>query len=405
MPFAEVIGQRTATRKRFKRRIRSRKIFRDEYHAGPVHYQKDGLWHVPDTVIRPGHGVIIGENLDNMFATKVLKSGGYRVESDDEWIEFLPIGLAQPIRITVSGSEATIVDAWPDTDLTLRINPGQVKEMITLKGPNSPVIYEWQVDVSDPSMTSGMTQPYAWYVGGDEEEIEVPWEWDDDIYRIALAERPSRYPVVIDPTYQVAASIDDAAARNTGAGGNMYNLVNLKFGCIKPFAVALNQWNFLRWDISIPDGMIIDSAKIQYCAFALGTVLFDTWIARLFEDGMWDATGATEGFHTDNYATGYALLNIGHDSDDKVDWSVESWPTAELWYDTPDLSAMVQEFIDKSDYIPEGDWFGVRVNGEDPGCVTWSHNRNPYSYDRNSAKAPKLIIEYSEPAGSYGYIM
>jgi hypothetical protein len=72
-----------------------------------------------------------------------------------------------------------------------------------------------------------------------------------------------------------------------------------------------------------------------------------------------------------------------------VDWTHSAW-TSDEWYDSPDLTSLVQAFIDRAGYAT-GNYIGLRglqISGSDI--------RRACSYDfSGNLSGPKLVVTYT----------
>ncbi len=92
-----------------------------------------------------------------------------------------------------------------------------------------------------------------------------------------------------------------------------------------------------------------------------------------------------------------------------VNWNgITAW-TAESEYNSPDISSIIQEIIDRAGWSSGNALVIFWDDHDDLSTHTNETNREGYTYDQSSAKAPKLHIEYTGPAAdaarSHGYIM
>lgn len=186
-------------------------------------------------------------------------------------------------------------------------------------------------------------------------------------------------PIVFETS--VLSTEDDAEERSSGSVALRSSDLELSEDGER------NQTVGLRFtDIDIPDGAVITSAYIEFQSDEASS-----GSASLVIRG--DDSGDASAFQHERFdLTSRAM------TDASVDWSVSEWSTvgesgsAER---TPDLSAIVQEISDRSDWSALNDMAFL---------IAGSGTRTAESFDGESGAAPKLHIEYvldtSSPGGS-----
>lgn len=93
----------------------------------------------------------------------------------------------------------------------------------------------------------------------------------------------------------------------------------------------------------------------------------------------------------------------------EVNWdSIPAW-TLDTEYNSPEIKTIIQEIIDRAGWSSGNALVIFWDDHDDRSTHNDDTNREGYSYDGSSTKAPKLHIEYTEPAAggarSHGYIM
>jgi hypothetical protein len=93
----------------------------------------------------------------------------------------------------------------------------------------------------------------------------------------------------------------------------------------------------------------------------------------------------------------------------EVNWdNIPAW-TDETEYNSPDIKTVIQEIIDRSGWSSGNNIVIFWDDHDDRSTHSDEVTREAWSYDGTSSKAPKLHIEYTEPAAgaarSYCYIM
>ena len=190
-------------------------------------------------------------------------------------------------------------------------------------------------------------------------------------------------------TFQVTASTDDC-----------YERLNTTFFDLTATAVqagkstATNRWGSgMRFlGITIAGGSTIDSAYLTLRASIDRAVTVCN--TRISAEDVDDAIT----FANDSAAfeTRYAARTTA-----RVDWdAIAAW-TADTDYDSPEIKTVIQEIIDRGSWASGNDivifWedFDDRSDG--------SAVRSAYSED-GTGEAPKLVITYTEPAATRGWM-
>jgi len=193
-------------------------------------------------------------------------------------------------------------------------------------------------------------------------------------------------------TFYLADSVDDTYSSTSG-GGNYYNYAWCDFGPYTGSSLV----SYLRYNANIPKGATITTAKISFYARATSGGAMDEYICSLAQSGS-PAWRNSDGFHTDNYADEDALWAITNLA--ILTWDpVAAW-SDNNWYDSPDISTLLQGQIDEANYSP-GDatngYIGFRIRYR-----TWAPCSVCYrrfdSYD-SGGNPPELYVEWEESAG------
>jgi len=178
-----------------------------------------------------------------------------------------------------------------------------------------------------------------------------------------------------EATFEILAGGDDGAAQLDGAFfGPSYQSTNM--GDWTP----LGWHNFFRFDnVTIPSGANIDSAIIRFtCSTSSsGTVNLDLH----FEDAD-DPAAPTSGADL-----------VGRSLTAAVDWDgVAAWVQNNT-YDTPEISTILQNIVDRGGWTPGN---AVTLHVKDSGSDT-NQNRYPACYENTTYDSAQLIVTYSVP--------
>ncbi|NLX60620.1 MAG: hypothetical protein GXY74_16205 [Phycisphaerae bacterium] len=133
---------------------------------------------------------------------------------------------------------------------------------------------------------------------------------------------------------------------------------------------------FMRWQLDIPVGSVVNSAHIEVWSDSNTSTLNPT----VLRFQIIDSDSCPE-FTSSPYSW---TLCAG-----EVDWTMEPW-TANMRYFTPDLTSLVQGFIDRQGYEPDN-YVGLRFS------YVSGVSRHTWAYEYNTAKAPVLVVNYTPP--------
>jgi type IV pilus assembly protein PilY1 len=174
-------------------------------------------------------------------------------------------------------------------------------------------------------------------------------------------------------TAQVNANYDDAE-EDSGYMHPTNTLLNLGGGKV---GVRFN-------NIDVPQGATILSANLS----------FDSWHTSTKGNPIISINGE----NVDNAATFSASPN---DISNRtltaatVNWSMPQFSTGGTWYDTPDVSTLVQEIVNRSGWASGNAMSFILGTGP--------HRRVAEAHDDVSNKAPRLTITYESTVGATSY--
>lgn len=262
-----------------------------EISAAPVNYlDAAGRWQPIDLCPR---------------AVAAEKGGGYRVDRTPvpvtlpaeaggivrltlrgaKAVEMAPLG-AQSSQGALEGSRVVYHDAWPDVDLVEQATPGGVKELLILKNPGAPSLFEFSLVVTGTEWRAEELPSEAGPGSGGWDLLEagtgrrlltfppltltdaagaegsaaltLSRDGDEAVLTLELGrawlEDPARvFPVELDPTATVRGASDDSYVDSAYPETNYGEANRLKVGTTRRA--------FVRWDISsIPEHVTISSA-------------------------------------------------------------------------------------------------------------------------------------------------
>ncbi|MBN2582334.1 MAG: hypothetical protein JXL80_04645, partial [Planctomycetes bacterium] len=277
------------------------------------------------------------------------------------------------LNVTYTTNAAPDADAGSDQEVTDSDDSGY--ETVTLDGSGSSdsdgSITSWVWSEGGSPIASGETASVSLAVGTHTITLTVTDDdsaTDTDTVTVTVNEAPEE----IEDEFQVAASADDCYTTSTWSA---YNQTTLYW----PYTTG-DRRAFMRWSIDIPSGSTIVSAYLKVKS----------------EGGAGDANASTvrlqlvdsdscPSFTTNPHATSV--------STSYVDWSVSGTWTQDTWYTSPDISDLVQEFIDRAGYST-GNYLGLR------GIQQSGSWKRAYQYDNASADAPILEVTYTSGGSS-----
>ncbi|MBN1276282.1 MAG: hypothetical protein JXA35_02235 [Deltaproteobacteria bacterium] len=191
---------------------------------------------------------------------------------------------------------------------------------------------------------------------------------------------------------KICQSSDDAEERN-GDGYSYYNSDDLDLGRDSSAAYP-NQIIGMRFqNIAIPPGATITNA---YITFETKAVYSDVQ-ADIFLTIKGEASDDAQTFTTASYNISSRPTTTA-----SAAWTVPPWNNAAEMHQTPDLSAVIQEIVNRAGWVKNNSLAIIITNVDDPP----NSGRMASDWDHTPAKAPLLHIEF-EPGDQcksyYGY--
>jgi hypothetical protein len=161
--------------------------------------------------------------------------------------------------------------------------------------------------------------------------------------------------------YQVSASINDAATTSSGCN---YATTSIYF----PYSAAApgDRPGFFRWAVNIPAGATITSAYLKVNSYATQTTASVVRMQLVDSDNC-PALNSPNPYSHSTTAT-------------YVDWTLPAEWTEGTWYTSPDISALVQEFVNRAGYSP-GSYLGLKENRSSGGLRQirqWDYGDHTY---------------------------
>lgn len=218
------------------------------------------------------------------------------------------------------------------------------------------------------------------------EAIEVRTKHDGKSVEETFTAKADQYPICIDPTWQIAASTDDAGGRLTASAywNNAWT--------VNPAGAQSATYQYysgMRFtDITLPPGSEVFTASLNLTCGIEGLAGANC-NTRISADDTDDA--ATFSTAVD-YTTRWDARTTA-----RVDWdSVATW-VVDTVYTSPDFSSVVQEIVDRPGWASGNDIAIFWDDRENRSPHVDGNRRYAYTYDSDSTKAPVLVITYGDP--------
>jgi len=312
----------------------------------------------------------------------------FRYEYEGEWIEFQPLNHL-PILAVSAANELYFQGYWTDTNLRFTVRDYGVKVDIILMSDAAPKEFSFRVSKSAKWQDKWIRRPYALATqDGIQGILLVDVKEKDGIltYNLNPTEiADCEYPIIIDPTFDVAQGADDATTWNAAV---LWDNTQWMFGAIT-FGDHKTLTAWAKWPLDIPRASKITSSNMSVKAM-------DTWgsdqthyITCLQDDDKWTDGN---GFNGTNYADKAALDAISTYTGN-VGWVPGTWVVG-TWYDSPDLSSLLQQRIDDSTYDPTDSENKHCAFSIDEGPDILGKAAKGHQYEDAPANASELDVTY-----------
>ncbi len=353
------------------------------------------------------------DNLKAQFVLTRLTDGiGYTYQSREPNAPSITVRLEDHNgKGEVRDDKVYYADVAPDLDIYTQAWPTRYGVFKVLKGPKAPTSFEFLVTWSKPPVNVKslrgtftaqdlqqakdgllditdiefpeciMPARLAWDGDGKPVEVKLLARYDKAAKAVRLTEQvvlPENpvWPITVDTdvTEQVGAGADDGYADGT-------------YWFIDQTDVRFGSWGsgdgarlFARWNsVAVDQGATIDSGYISYKAkYDRSGVATDSTI--WFNDAA-DAASPTSAATYDGKAVTTA----------SVRWQPGNW-TANSWYNTPSITAILQEIVDIATWASGNDM--MVLHKKTPGVTNYAVHI-PYAYESAAASAPKLVFSWS----------
>lgn len=231
----------------------------------------------------------------------------------------------------------------------------------------------------DATIYGQIPSPWMMDADGNQGSVTVTYDGKDIVIESdAKWLQSAVYPVTIDPstTLQVGTANDDGHTYNSTLN-YLYTSLTLGLGngvgSMSLFARFTN--------VTVPNGATITAAKVQYLSNQnqSGTIK-----SRIFLNDEDSAVGPT------TYAQ-YVGKTV---TSAYVDWNFSTSWVSNTWYDSPDISSVVQEVVDRSGWSSGN---AMMILHKDNGTSSGNSRAIKAYTNGGTTNGPKLVIEYTEP--------
>ncbi|WXG41404.1 MAG: hypothetical protein WED07_11670 [Candidatus Freyarchaeum deiterrae] len=176
---------------------------------------------------------------------------------------------------------------------------------------------------------------------------------------------------------------DDFSSFRIQAGSDDWNYTSTTYSTVKSSVYLGTDYSGtaysagFRWPLSIPHGSTILSSTLTLTALNRSSLYPFTTNIRLYDQ--------------DNCSSPDSSIQTWNTTGDVL-WTLNNWIPGEE-YTSPDITSLVQSFIDRSGYIP-GKYTGLVL---DAGNSTTGIYRSAYTYDNRQDWSARLDIKYVNP--------
>lgn len=215
---------------------------------------------------------------------------------------------------------------------------------------------------------------------------------DDILTEILKPDRPIKYPVRIDPTWQVGGATGSTDDCHVLKNADLFSLTNDRFRAGYYNVDNKNIGSAARFlNVTIPVGSTITLANLILTNIDTDSSAVVNSRLRA-EANVNPATFSNmANFNARTWTTAY------------VNWdAIAAW-TENVEYTSPDIKACIQEVIGLSNWA-SGNPMAVLWDDFEARTTQTDYTARPaYSYDRSTTKAPKLYVEYTVPSLKRGW--
>lgn len=281
-------------------------------------------------------------------------------------------------------------DVATDLDLAIEADNTHIRFKRILKSNKAPTEALFAVTQSGNGiiLTSG-----ARYPDGSGEVPVTATKGTGSLLETIDKAKITKYPVEIDPTWQVGASTDDTLVYWTGAAWAIDN-ANAIYAVGYGAATAQKDGGGMRFqNVTIPNPASITTAKLTFHARA--------------SNALNNVNSVIIGEDTDDAATFSTLANykgrrgtiVGGADDTHITTASVNWNAIGAWvintnYDSPDISTVVQEIVNRAGWASGNDMVIFWDDHAGNSTAVNATYRRAESWDGDAANAPILDVTY-----------
>jgi hypothetical protein len=395
-----------------------------QIYAVPIHYKApNGSWEpIATSLTNSPKAGFATANTANVLKTYLpaQSSGWVRVEDGNASISFRPLNTTATSALSASGSEAR-GSAWANTTLSYTVQPGALKETLTLSAPGAPASFSFALSLDGLAATLNKDNSVTLSGGPDDLVIPAPWMKDaagntgtaiaanltrqGTTFVYTLTPDPAwlataTYPVVIDPSVTVPVATAPCYASYDNPTYTAFTTGTMKVSVTGPDQTGAFR-TLIRFNPSLPADAEITSAEVNVhiTGGSGGTVSWETRELPILVHPPTNAPWSNDIYRTDlvvgrdltAYASGIPRTDYGGSGNytgvDATD-VVHSWADKRVIRDANGVMQSLPLNIvlhDTTDYIgtpnPSGgvlfldtSYFSLYVNYSTPGWYTLQGN-------------------------------
>ena len=262
-----------------------------------------------------------------------------------------------------------------DTDLEIKVENGHVRFARILKSDKAPKEAKFRV-----------TGNFRVFARDEEGELPVETTLKDGILtEILKPDRPIKYPVRIDPTWQVGANTDDFSHRLTP---DYWAVAPLMAGALESYSRYGCGMRFTN--ITIPQGAAILSAYLTLTCSeqdASGKVTSSRVSAEDVDDAPTFADDSAA------FDARWAARTT-----ERVDWETIAVWVADTEYNSPECKTIEQELVDRPGWESGFDQVWFWEDFENRSAHQASRRKVAYAWENSDTKCAKLVVDYTPPS-------
>lgn len=305
--------------------------------------------------------------------------------------------VSSPI-LEFSKGKATAQNIATDTDLEITWNENSISFSRILKSSKAPMQATFGISQNGNGIkVEAKAKDSKKEIIGNKNHVNVTASIVNGVLTETIVDKSELvYPVKIDPVInlQVGASADDCCCMWGGASWGLNTASAYgQVGCAT-IGTTTKVGSGLRWQgVNILQSALIDNAYISvYASLDRSNVVVNSYITGNKE------SNAAAWSDLANYQSRRGTI-VGGADNTKITTAqvafdnISAW-TASNWYNTPDISIVVQEIVNQAGWV-SGNAMALFWDDHDGRSTQLSVRQRIWSaYDTGAATAPKLYIDY-----------